>query len=74
MALGFNGRASMLQGAVLPRGLFTSSVNFLPKRLTAHLRSAVLRALWGPGRKLRCSEVVSTLFCRGHRLDPDQIV
>ena len=74
MPVGFDERAFLLQGAVLPKGMHACAVNNLPTHLVGHLRTAVLRALWGSGRRFRCKEIVLSLFVRGHRLDPGQVM
>eukprot|EP00973_Karenia_brevis_P018919 2594094-Karenia_brevis.AAC.1 len=33
-----------------------------------------MNVLWGQGSRRRCKEVVMTLLCPGHRLDPSQFV
>ena len=71
--LGFDARAFLLQAAVAPKALYASSVAALPARPCGRLRSAMLSALWGAGRRLRCKEVVLTLLSKGHKLDPVQV-
>ena len=36
------------------------------------LRAAVMNAVWGTTRKLRCKEIVLSLFVQGHLVDPPQ--
>ena len=38
------------------------------------LRGAIMTALWGTKRKLRCKEVVLTLLAPGHLIDPVQYI
>ncbi|CAE8623234.1 unnamed protein product [Polarella glacialis] len=73
LPLGLFGRSIVLQTMVLSRSSYGSEVVRVPKKSAARLRSAVLRCLWGVGRRLRCKEILFTLFMAGHRLDPCQI-
>ena len=70
--LGFNVRALLAQSAVVPKALYASTFTGVARRELATLQTAILKAIWGPGRALRCKEIVFTLLLQGHRADPGQ--
>jgi hypothetical protein len=74
LPLGFYGRQSILQTLVLPKALFACEVSRTQKRPVARLSSAVMKAVWGAGRRQQCKEIVLTLMLPGHRVDPEQVV
>ena len=65
-------RARLLSSLVLPASLYGSCVGGLRNDLMNTLTSAIMRATWGTKRKLRCREIVLTLFVQGHLVDPRQ--
>ena len=64
----------LVQAAVVPKALYASTFNGIAQALLAKLESSILRALWGPGRGLRCKEIILTLFVPGHWTAPQQYV
>ena len=49
LGFGFERRALILQGCVVPRGLHGCAVNALGARQLASLQAPVLKAFWGEG-------------------------
>ena len=70
--LSFNMRARLLSTLVPPASMYGCPVAGLPQTDINSLQSAIMRALWGETRKLRCKEIVLTLLAPGHQLDPVQ--
>ena len=64
-------KASLVEGAVLPKVLFDCAVTYMPKRNLSNWRARATHAIWGRG-KFRCPELIFTLLCRGHAADPLQ--
>ena len=65
-------RSRLLSSLVLPAALYGSSVGGIGHGPMNALTSAVMRAIWGTTRKLRCRDVVLTLLAPGHLVDPRQ--
>ena len=66
-------RARLLSSLVLPATLYGSCVGGMGNNLMNMLTSAIMRAVWGTKRKLRCREIVLTLLVQGHLVDPRQV-
>ena len=66
-------RAQLISSLVCPISLYSISVSPVPILLLDNLRTVVMNATWGSSRKLRCREIVFTLFTPGHRVDPVQV-
>ena len=64
-------RAQLVASLVCPLSLYGIAAASVPVALVNHLRAAVMDAVWGSTRKLRCREIVMTLFVPGHRVDPE---
>ena len=64
-------RAQLIASLVCPVSLYGITAANVPMSLMKHLGTAVMDAVWGSTRKLRCREVVMTLFVPGHRVDPE---
>ena len=67
-------RAQLIASLVNSSALYGMCVASVPNCLLDNLRTAIMSAVWGSTRKLRCKEVVLTLFVPGHRVDPKQAV
>ena len=65
-------RARLLSALVMPATLYGSCVGGLSANSVNSLTTAVMRAVWGTTRKLRCRDIVLTLFVQGHLVDPRQ--
>ena len=65
-------RARLISSLVLPASLYGACTGCIVSRSLESLTSAVMRAIWGTTRKLRCRDVVLTLFVPGHLVDPRQ--
>ena len=63
-----------MSSLVLPASLYGSCVSCLSTVLLRSLTSAVMRAVWGVSRKLRCRDIVLTLLVPGHLVDPRQAI
>ena len=61
-----------MESLVIPRGLYECTATVISQGELRRLSNAVLRGLLGPKRGRQCAEVVFTLFCPGHRIDPMQ--
>ena len=72
--LPLHARGSLLATLVNPASLYGFPACGLPQTLLNSLRSSVTTALWGDGKKLRCREIVLTLLCKGHLVDPVQVI
>ena len=66
-------RARLLSSLVVPAALYGACVGDIVLTQLNSLTSAVMRALWGTQRKLRCRDIVLTLFAAGHLVDPRQV-
>ena len=65
-------RAKLIASLVNPGSLYGYPVAGLPQVSMNAIRSAVMSAVWGTRRKLRCRELVFTLLVPGHLVDPVQ--
>jgi len=65
-------RAKLISSLVVPASLYAACVGDVVGSLLNSLTSAVMRAVWGSTRKLRCRDIVLTLFVPGHLVDPRQ--
>ena len=65
-------RARLLSALVLPASLYGACISDVTTAQLHSLTSAIMRALWGTSRKLRCRDIVLTLFVPGHLTDPRQ--
>ena len=74
LPIGFDGRTSLASMLTLPKALHGCSVTPPTPKELGQLRAANMKAVWGPKRRMRSTDVVLTLLCRGHRLDPFQAV
>lgn len=71
--IGFDARAKVLAGAVVPRALFGCEVADMEPAKENGLRAALVTAQWmKPGRR-RSSGLILTLLTPGHRIDPTQV-
>ena len=70
--LPFYARACLLESLVLPRALYSGEAVRLQTAQLKSLRLDVLKVLLGGKRDRTCAEVLFTLLCPGHRLDPQQ--
>ena len=66
-------RAQLVSSLVRPAPLYAACVGDVVGSLLNSLTSAVMRAVWGTTRKLRCHEIVLTLLVSSHRADPRQV-
>ena len=65
-------RALLVGSLVNPKALHSHPSGGIAKTRIQSLRSACVAAVWGETRKLKCPEIVMTLFVKGHRIDPRQ--
>ena len=65
-------RALLVGSLVNPKALHSHPSGGIAKTRIQSLRSACVAAVWGETRKLKCPEIVMTLFVKGHRSDPRQ--
>ena len=65
-------RARLLSALVMPATFYGSCVGGMSATSVNALTTAVMRAIWGTTRKLRCRDIVLTLFVQGHLVDPRQ--
>ena len=70
---GFDRRAQVVSTLILPAGLHAASLVDIARGAIARLDAAVMRALWGPTRPCRATEVVMAFFCAGHRVLPSMV-
>ena len=55
-----------------PKAMYSHPAGGIAKTRLQSLRTACVAAVCGETRKLKCPEVVMTLFVKGHRVDPRQ--
>lgn len=65
-------RALLVGSLVNPKELHSHPSGGIAKTRIQSLRTACVSAVWGETRKLKCPEIVMTLFVKGHRSDPRQ--
>ena len=65
-------RAILVGSMALPKPLYGCAVSPPPKKEMRALRGAVGRAVWGQANRWRAAEIVFTLLCKGHVVDPLQ--
>jgi hypothetical protein len=70
LPLHMGARADLIASAVLPLAQYGALAAETPAALRHSLRTAALRAVWGPGRVHRCSEALTCFLVKGHRCDP----
>jgi hypothetical protein len=67
-------RARLVSSLLLPAALYGSPVGCIAMSSLNSLTSSIMRAIWGTTRKLRCRDIVLTLFVQGHLVDPRQAI
>ena len=70
--LSFAGMSRMVASSVPPGNLYGACFSNLTAAMVESLTSAVMRAVWGATRKMRCRDTVLTLLVVGHQVDPRQ--
>ena len=63
---GFDRRAAMVLALTLPARLHAAALVAIARGDFARLDAAVIRAVWGPTRPCRATEVVMAFFGAGH--------
>ena len=67
------GKEYLLEAAAISKVLYATDAKSLPVKEVAKLRTAMLKALWGPGRTLRNVDAAFVFTTeKSHRFDPDQ--
>ena len=72
LPLPLEAKGALVEATVIPKLLFDTVVAPLSRRSLKNWRSRICRAIWGNAHSERCLELVLTLFCRGHAVDPLQ--
>ena len=72
LGLPLEARAVLAATAVVPKALYACAATPPSRKALQGLRSRVARAVWGQGNRWRAPEVLFTILCKGHLVDPVQ--
>ena len=74
LPLGFKAMATMAASSIITTGLHAVETGEPSKNKLDALGNAIVRGIWGDGRKYRCKRTVLTLLTPMHRTDPSSFL
>ena len=67
-------RATLVGSLVIPKAAYACAINWPSKKVMGKLRSKCTTTVWGQANGWRAPEIVHTLLCKGHLVDPQQVM